>query len=241
MAVLSHFIDAAQTYDDVYAECPTVFVLDPDPVTGTMVADLLEGYAMTIERYASGREFFAALSQIKPGEDRPGCLVLEQRIFDISGLQIQRRLAEQNRRLSMVYVTSGADVSTAVALMRGGAIHVLEKPLRPIELLDAIQEAVAVDQNLRRREAGRRRVTELIATLSRRERQLVSLVAAAKATKTIAAELNICSRAVELRRRAVMEKLGLKSSIELLRFAMLAWHECRHCLDCEDLKEVADC
>ena len=55
MAVLSHFINAAQTYDDVYAECPTVFVLDPDPVTGTMVTDLLEGYTMTIERYASGR------------------------------------------------------------------------------------------------------------------------------------------------------------------------------------------
>ena len=121
-----------------------------------MVKDLLQGTELTVQAYASGREFFAAYAG-----DQPGCLVLEQRIFDISGLQIQRRLAEQNQRLPMVYVTSGVDVSTAVVLMRGGAIHILEKPLRSIELLNAIQEAVAIDQNERRKEAGKRRVQRI--------------------------------------------------------------------------------
>ena len=119
----------------------------------------------------------------------------------------------------MMYVSSGMDVSTAVVLMRGGAIHILEKPLRSIELLNAIQEAVAIDQDERRKEAGKRQVRESIARLTRKERQLVSLVASAKSTKAIASELGICSRAVELRRRGVMDKLGLKSSLELLRFA----------------------
>jgi len=221
----------AGIYDGVLTQSPTVFVVDPDPGTGKMVKDLLQEHDLTVEGYASGREFFAAYAG-----DRPGCLVLEQRIFDMSGLQIQRRLAEQNQRLPMVYVTSTVDVSTAVLLMRGGAIHVLEKPLHSIELFNAIQEAVTIDQNERHQEAGKRRVKESIAVLTRKERQLVILVASAKSTQAIASELSICSRAVELRRRGVMEKLGLKSSLELLSFALLACQECSNYLNFAELK-----
>jgi FixJ family two-component response regulator len=188
-----------------------------------LVQELLQGHKATVRGYASGREFFAAYAA-----GQPGCLVLEQRIFDISGLQIQRRLAEQNQRLPIVYVTSGLDVSTAVVLMRGGAVHVLEKPLRSIELLSAIQEAVAIDQDERRKEARMRWVRESFAALTHKERQLVSLIATLKSTKAIAAELGVCSRAIELRRRGAMSKLGLKSSLELLRFAILAWQEFSH-------------
>lgn len=124
---------------------------------------------------------------------------MEQRIFDMSGLQIQQRLAERGQRLPAVYVTSGLDVATAVALMRGGATHVLEKPLRPLELLAAIEEAVASDEKRRHEENGKRRVKELIALLTGKERQMLGLVAGAKSTKAIAAELCICIRAVELR------------------------------------------
>ena len=111
--------------DDFQADSPTVFVVDPDPATGNTIKDLLHGQDLTVQSYASGRDFFSAYSG-----DQPGCLVLEQRIVDISGLQIQQRLVEQNQRLPLIYVTSGLDVSTAVVLMRGGAINVLEKPLR---------------------------------------------------------------------------------------------------------------
>lgn len=205
---------------------PTVFVIDPDPATGTVVKNLFQGQELAVQTYVSGREFFAAYTG-----DRPGCLVLEQRIFDISGLQIQQRLARQNQRLPMIYVAAHMDVSTAVILMRGGAIHVLEKPLRTVELLAAIQEAVALDQNERRQMMGQRRLDEAIAMLTNKERQMLRLFALAKSTKAIAAELQICSRAVELRRRSIMDKLGLKSSLELLRFAMLTWEERRHCLE----------
>jgi FixJ family two-component response regulator len=218
--------ESVEIQDDVLLQVPTVFVIDPDPATGALVKELLAGYKFAVEVYASGREFFADYAG-----DQPGCLVLEQRIFDISGLQIQRRLAEQNQRLPMVYVTSGLDVSTAVVLMREGAVHVLEKPLRSIELLNAIQEAVAIDERNRRQASGTGQVREWVALLTRKERQLVGLVASAKATKSIAAELGICPRAVELRRRGVMDKLGLKSSLELLRFSILAWQECSKYLD----------
>jgi FixJ family two-component response regulator len=235
MTTQNCYVDALETDDDVLSQPPTVFVIDPDPATGTMVEELLRGRGMTVEAYASGREFFAAYAG-----DRPGCLVLEQRIFDISGLQIQRRLAARDQRLPMVYATSDVDVSTAVVLMRGGAIHVLQKPLHPVDLFNAIQEAVAMDRNERRQAAGKRRVKESIAVLTRKERQLVGLLASAKSTRAIAAELSICSRAVELRRRGIMDKLGLKSSFELLKFALLVWHEWRHCLDAAELKAGAD-
>jgi len=202
------------------AELATVFVVDPDPSTAQTVEELLREQSVTVQSFPSGREFFSAFDG-----DRPGCIVLEQRIVDVSGLQIQRRLAEQNQRLPMVFVTAGLDVSTAVSLMRGGAVHVLEKPVRSVELLNVIQEALAIDRDERRREAQELQVRESIALLTQKERQLVSLVASAKPTKTIAAELNICSRAVELRRRGIMKKLGLKTSLELLRFAVLAWPE----------------
>ncbi len=218
--------ESAAIHDDILTPAPAVFVIDPDPVTGKLVQDLLRAYRLAVHVYASGREFFAAYAG-----GTPGCLILEQRIFDISGLQIQRRLSEQNQRLPMIYVTAEVDVSTAVVLMRGGAVHVLEKPLRSAELLDAIEEALAVDQNERRKEAGQRRVRDSVAVLTRKERQLVGLVAAAKSTKAIASELNICARAVELRRRGVMDKLGLNSSLELLRFAIVACQECSHYLD----------
>jgi two-component system response regulator TtrR len=217
-----------ESHDDAASPGAAVFVIDPDPSTGKLVKDLLQGYKFKVQVHESGREFLASY------DGGPGCLVLEQRIFDMSGLQIQQRMAERNQRLPLVYVTSGLDVSTAVVLMRGGAIHVLEKPLRAAELLGAIQEAVTIDENRRLQEAEKLRVKEAIALLTLKERQLLGLVAFAKSTKAIAAELRICNRAVELRRRAMMDKLGLKSSLELVRFAILACQECSHYLQCGD-------
>jgi len=235
MVAQNHCVNSMGIYDAAPLQAPTVFVVDPDPATGKMVKDLLDGYKLTVQAYASGREFLAAYD----GE-RAGCLVLEQRIFDISGLQIQQRMAQRNQRLPMVYVTSGLDVSTAVTLMRGGATHVLEKPLRSIELLGAIQEAVMIDEHQRRQESRKHSVQESIALLTRKERQLVGLLACAKSTKAIAAELSIGSRAVELRRRAVMDKLGLTSSLELMRFAVLACQECSHYLECAESQPSED-
>ena len=87
---ISPAVGAAVSRDDFREQSPVVYVVDPDPVTATTVKDLLQGYDLTVQAYASGREFFAAYAG-----GRPGCLVLEQRIFDISGFQIQRRLAAE--------------------------------------------------------------------------------------------------------------------------------------------------
>ncbi len=203
--------------DSLDAEIPVVFVVDPDPATGKTVKELVDGYRVEVQPHASGRAFFSAYDG-----SQPGCLVSELRIFDTSGFQIQRRLAEQNLRLPIVFVTSSIDVSTAVALMREGAVHVLEKPLRSIELLNAIQEALALDLGQRQRDTEDRRVRESLSMLTLKERRFVGLLAEARSTKAIASHLSISSRTVELRRRSVMDKLGFDSSVELLRFALVA-------------------
>jgi two-component system, LuxR family, response regulator FixJ len=201
-------------------EAHTVFVIDPDPSTAAIANSLLKGYQLRVQGYTHGREFFAVYDGTQPG-----CLVLEQRIVDMSGLQIQRRLTSQAHCLPMVYVVSDIDVFTAVLLMRGGAVHILEKPLRSIELLGAIQEALTLGQKQRRRGSQREYLRQSITMLTHKERQLLSHVAAAESTKMISKELAISPRAVELRRRSVMAKLDLGSPMEVLRFAVLAVKE----------------
>ena len=112
-------------------------VIDPDPATGEFVKDLVGGHDIEVQSHRTARAFFSVYE-----DNCPGCIVLETRLVDASGFQIQRRCRAEPC-LPMVFVTSTIDVSTAVALMRDGAVHVMEKPLRGVELLDAIQEALS--------------------------------------------------------------------------------------------------
>lgn len=197
---------------------PTVFVIDPDPGTGAVVRDLLHGAEFAYEGFNSARAFFAAFQP-----SRRGCLILESRIPDMGGLQIQRRLAALHAILPLIFVTAKIDVSTAVELMRGGAVHVLEKPPRSIELWNAIQEAMAVETQRRAAHREREQRRTCIAALTGKERQVLKGMAHGKEIKVIAEELGISVRAVQLRRKAMMEKLELRSVPELLRFSLGAF------------------
>ena len=219
MIVESRLQFAPSSQEEQYADIPTVFVIDPDAATGEFVKDLMGGHDVEIQSHRTARAFFSTYEG-----NCPGCIVSETRILDASGFQIQRRLVERNQRLPMVFVTSSIDVSTAVALMRDGAIHVMQKPLRSVELFETIQEALELDARRRRQELEDRRVRESIAILTFKERCFVELLAEAKSIKAIASRLAISSRAVELRRRSVMDKLGFETSVDLMRFALLA-HE----------------
>lgn len=195
---------------------PTVFVVDPDPTTGKTLKELLDGAHLRCELFRSGREFLAAYD-----ESRPGCLVLEQRICDMSGLQLQHRLAARRSILPLVFVLANASVATAVELMRGGAVHVLEKPFRALELLTAVQEAVALDAERRAARQHHSKMLGSLASLTTKEHDVLELVAKGCSTKAIALELKLSVRAIELRRKRLMQKLDLRTSQELLRFSVL--------------------
>jgi two-component system, LuxR family, response regulator FixJ len=201
-------------------DVPTVFVVDPDPATGKLVQEIVGGSDWRCEVFSSGRDFLAAYH-----DERLGCLVLEQRIPDMSGLQLQHRLSARGSKLALVFVTANTNVSVAVELMRGGAVHVLEKPVRPVELLGAIEEAVNLDRERRRTKNRRAKVEKAVASLTAKEHQVLELIGRGKSVKAIAAELGLCLRAVELRRKSLMKKLGVSSSMELMRFAVTVHRE----------------
>jgi FixJ family two-component response regulator len=199
---------------------PKVFVVDPDPSTALVTKETLEGSNLQCEVFRSGRDFLAAYD-----DSQPGCLVLELRIPDMSGLQLQHRLSARGSDLPLVFLTADTNVSTAVELMRGGAVHVLEKPARPIELLSAIQEAIDLDQHRRNVKQHHSRLRDLTAALTSKERQVLELIGRGKSIKAIAAELELSVRAIELRRQSLMNKLGAASSSELMRFSVMVQRE----------------
>jgi FixJ family two-component response regulator len=200
-----------------FRETPIVSVVDPDPSTGQTTREILDGSGVSCAIHRTGREFLCAFR-----DGRPGCLVLEQRLPDMSGLQLQHRLATPTVGLPLVFVVANPEVSIAVELMRGGAVHVLEKPARPAELLQAIQEALEIDRERRRSRDEEMRVKGLVATLSQRELEVLELIAVGKPPKSIAAALELSVRAVELRRKSLMSKLRIGSSFELMRFSVIA-------------------
>ena len=196
---------------------PTVFVVDADGAIRDAVRTLVHTMNLQCEGYASGREFLEEY-----GPDRAGCLVLEIRIPDINGVQIQERLAAEEASLPIIFLTNQATVSIAVRAMRCGAVHVIEKPFREHELWDAIQEAIELDRSQRESARHRQALQERMEQLSEKERELLKLVAEGKAKEAMAEELGVCVRTVELRRTQLMRKLEFTAPIELIHFALAA-------------------
>jgi FixJ family two-component response regulator len=183
-------------------DVPTVFIVDPDAATVQMTSEILNGFDIACKAFRTARDFLSAYQ-----EGQSGCLVLEQRIPDMSGLQLQHRLSASDGLLPLVFVLGNPDVSTAVELLRGGAVHVLEKPPRAVELLEAIQEALVINQKRRHAKNEARRLESLAASLTQKELEVLQLTAAGKSPKGIAAALELSVRAVELRRKSLMKKL----------------------------------
>ena len=202
---------------ETWTAVPTVFVVDPDPATSKITSELFDSADVHCESFRCGRDFLEADCAA-----RPGCLVLERRLPDMSGLQLQNRLLASGSTLPLVYLMSSPDVALAVELMRSGAVHVLEKPARSVELLSAIQEALALDQERRSANAQRTKIRNLVASLTSKQRQVLEAIARGKSLKAMSAELNLSVRAIELRRNSLMKKLDLHTSLDLMRFAVVA-------------------
>ena len=196
---------------------PTVFVVDADEATRDALRDLARTMNLACETYGSGQEFLDAYAP-----SRPGCVVLEVRVPDVNGLEIQERLAAQRALIPLVFVTAESTVSLAVRAMRAGALHFLVKPFREDELWDVIRESILLDAKRRHVVAERAKIERQLAELTSEEQQLVKLIADGKSKQTIASEVGVCVRTVELRRNRAMTKLGLGSLRELELFALTA-------------------
>lgn len=196
---------------------PTVYVVDADGPTRDGIRNLADTMNLRCEAYASGRRFLNAYDN-----GQFGCVVLEVRIPDVNGFEIQEWLRAQGSEIPVLFLSGQATVSMAVRAMRSGALHFLEKPFREHELWDAIQEAVALAKERRGRATCHRELDRCLAALTAKERKTLTELAEGRSKAAIASEAGVCVRTVEVRRRNLMKRLGFKSPIELMRFALVA-------------------
>ena len=191
-----------------------VFVIDDDPSMRGALEDLIGSVGLQVRPFASPQEF---LQSRRP--DAPGCLVLDVRLPGMSGLTFQKELAKLGVALPVIFITGHGDIPMSVRAMKAGAVEFLTKPFHDQELLDAIHAGIERDRE-RRREAVL--VSELqgrYATLTERERQIMTLVVVGRANKQIAAELNLSEMTVKVHRGQVMRKMHAGSLPELVRMA----------------------
>jgi FixJ family two-component response regulator len=195
----------------------TVFVVDSDKAICDAVRSVAHIMNLGCETFATGRDFLDARIL-----DQPGCVVLEIRLPDTNGLEIQQRLLADGASIPIIFLTSQATLSLAVRAMRAGAVHFLEKPLREHELWDTIHEAVTLDRQRREQVNQRREYNQRILNLTAKERALLWAIADGGSKKEMADQMGICLRTFELRRSQLRKKLGLTSLVELVYFALTA-------------------
>jgi RNA polymerase sigma factor (sigma-70 family) len=196
------------------AVAASVFVVDDDPSVRKSLMRVIESAGYTVAAFASAREFLEAAPE--PG---PCCLVLDVRMPGITGLDLQRTLAQAVHRIPVVFITGHGDVPMSVKAMRAGAIDFLTKPFAAKDLLDAIRRAVDKDMRDLGSEARARSIHARVETLTPRERQVFALVVTGMLNKQIAAQLGVVEKTVKVHRARVMDKMRAGSVAELVRLA----------------------
>ena len=147
--------------------------------------------------------------------DWRGCIVLDIRMREMSGLECFEALREQGNTLPVIFLTGHGDVPMAVGALKKGAFDFLEKPVDDNALVDRVIRALAADARRQASEASQATVATRISQLTPREHEVMRLVLAGKFNKVIADELNISMRTVEVHRSRVFEKMGVRSAVEL--------------------------
>ena len=188
----------------------TVFIVDDDEAIRDSLRWMLKSRGVASRSWESAESFLASYS-----EAMHGCLVLDIRMDGMSGLDLFDRLNECKCQLPVIFLTGHADVPMAVAALKKGAHDFVEKPFNDNELVDKIDGALAQAAILRDRSAAALSLSHRLATLSQREREVMDLILAGKANKVIADDLRIAMRTVEVHRAHVMEKMGVRSAVEL--------------------------
>jgi len=191
---------------------PMVFIVDDYAPGRKSISRLLHAAGFVVAAFASAQEF---LSQYDPAEC--GCLVLDLAMPDVSGLELQSILAEKGSLLPIIFLTAHGDVSTSVQAMKHGAVDFLTKPVDDEDLLTAVRVAIEKDRVLRREQAELVEIRERLATLTRREREVLEYVVAGRLNKQIASDLGTVEQTVKVHRAHVMQKMKVHSVAELVR------------------------
>jgi FixJ family two-component response regulator len=195
-------------------DAPTVFIVDDDAGVRDSIQDLVESVGLHAEAFATANEFLTVERR-----DGPSCLVLDVRLPDTSGLDLQQKLSRAGVVIPIIFITGHADIPMTVKAMKSGAVEFLTKPFREQDLLDVIQRALGRDRRLRERRSQLDELQNRYGTLSAREREVMSLVVSGLLNKQIAAELGASETTVKIHRGRVMQKMQANSLPDLVRMA----------------------
>jgi len=191
---------------------PTIIIIDDDDAIRGAVEGLLHSVGLRTRTFSSVQHF---LDDRQPRG--PGCMVLDVRLPGRSGLDFYKEYVNSPDAMPVIFISAHADVSMSVGAIKSGAADFLTKPVRPQELLDAIQSAIARDADRRRGAAEVARIRRAFDSLTVQERKVALLVVTGKLNKQIAAEIGLSEATVKLHRGHVMKKMGATSLIDLVR------------------------
>lgn len=196
-------------------EAATVFIVDDDPGMRDSLRFLLESRGFSVEAFGSAQDFLKS-----SGPGRGGCLVVDVRMPDMTGLELQERLARTHSPLRIVVMTGHADVAMAVGAMKAGAVDFIEKPFSDEVLVESVERALEQSRRLATREHSAAETDERLQTLTAREREVLEHLATGSPHKVIAHALNISPRTIEVHRARIMQKLGARNLADLVRMTM---------------------
>jgi FixJ family two-component response regulator len=191
-----------------------VHVVDDDASLRAALESLFDTMGLATRSYGTARDFLKTNLT-----DAPGCIVIDIRLPDMSGLEFQAQLTRMGVRLPVVMTTGYGDIPMSVRAMKGGAVDFLSKPFRDQDMLDAVMAAIERDRKRRATDNDLSRMRQRFDTLSAREQQVMLLVTAGKMNKQVASELGISEITVKIHRGAAMRKMGVRSLADLVRMA----------------------
>ena len=191
-----------------------IAIVDDDASAREGLQSLIRSAGWRVETFVSAQEFLG-----RRGAEAPSCLILDLQLPGLSGLDLQRRMADVGLEIPIVFLTGHGDIPASVRAMKAGAVEFLTKPFDEQKLFQAVQEAVERDRRTRQQHAEMREVRERYESLTPREQQVMREVVSGLLNKQIAAELDITEFTVKIHRGHVMRKMRADSLPDLVRMA----------------------
>ena len=196
----------------VKTELPLIRLVDDDELFRVSQTMLLKARGWQVEEFESGEAFLESADL-----RRPGCIILDVRMSGMSGMQVHRELLNRGCRLAVIFLTGHGDIPMAVRAMQRGAVSFLEKPVKPFELLEAVQKAVESSLEAAQKDEQASKNRAIFDELTAREKEIVMRAALDTPNKVIARELGIAEPTVKMHRGHAFAKLGVKSPLEAYR------------------------
>jgi FixJ family two-component response regulator len=191
-----------------------VFIIDDDADLRDALRRLIEVDGHRVKTYPSAEAFLVDMPEV-----RRGCIILDVRLPQMTGLQLQRWLYARRIRIPIIFLSAYADVATAVSALRCGAFHFLEKPVAGALLLECVRAALHDCPPSPAPEMERQRLQERFEGLTARERSVMNLVVSGHSNRDIGRLLHISHRTVEVHRRRVMHKMQARTLLALAGYA----------------------